>query len=158
MFLISFIVSRCMVVFINTSIFISFISSKIKNKHCQKIRRKNERYPSNYRDTAWKYLGNSEVQHLFLKTEPLKAHILKCAQFKKRRWIVESYVKVRRTTPKLLTTYPEWTITGTAKTDFTTKGNHIQNCINRQVCTGIIIMLLIKLSPHGLKTIICPCK
>lgn len=95
-----------MVVFISISVFISFISSKIKNKHCQKIRRKNERYPSNYRDTAWKYLGNSEVQHLFLKTEPLKVHILKCTQFKKRR-IVESSVTVRRTTPKLLTTYPE---------------------------------------------------
>ena len=94
-----------MVVFISISVFISFISSKTKNKHCQKIR-KNERYPSNYRDTAWKYLGNSKVQHLFLKTEPLGAHILKCAQFKKRR-IVESSVKVRRTTPELLTTYPE---------------------------------------------------
>ena len=73
-----------MVVFISISVFISFISSKIKNKHCQKIR-KNERYPPNYRDTAWKYLGNSEVQHLFLKTEAFKAHILKCVQFKKRR-------------------------------------------------------------------------
>lgn len=74
-----------MVVSTSISVFISFISSKIKNKHRQKIRRKKERYPSNYRDTAWKYLGNSEVQHLFLKTEAFKAHILKCAQFNKRR-------------------------------------------------------------------------